>query len=584
VSAGRRRLRVAAGLTLVGLGILLLEGLLDGFDFPRELRYQLARRDVPGALRNAAVYAGVYGLCLAGLAVLLGHARRAVRLVGYALLVVSVTAELGFRSANGYGFTYHEASLLWGAPDFVGDALVFFVGSWSWPLLASLAGVVAFERLAVPRLARTRSLLLLLLPLAALVLNARLLEATNSKLYQTPLAYRVPLLAHYAWKFRTLYLGPRAEPELAPVAAPLAEHLVLVVDESVRGDLLGLNGAPYETTPRLETLGPGLFNYGIASAPSNLSASTNLVLQSGLRPDQIPDRELASLKGPNLFAYLARAGFDPWLIDAQIYSDRPTNFMTRYDLEGLAGHVQVRRQHAGLREWEMDFAALEQVVEIVSSHERSFVYLVKTGAHFPYEDKYPDALRLYRPTLGLGEARRAGPEVLNSYLNALRWTVDAFLAEAAARLEATGRRVLLVYTSDHGQSGLLPEELAGTPSFPHATPVDPPPTQAMVPLLLLAVGADVRAALASRYHPELRDRVSGFEIFPTLLVAAGYAEPEVAARHLPSLFDAGADRSHRVFVSGNLFGRGRSYDNRQVRRVSEAFLNPFELPGRGKAR
>jgi lipid A ethanolaminephosphotransferase len=581
MSAPGRRSRIAGSLALVALGLFVLDGLLDGFDFPRELRYQLARRDVPGALRNGALYAGVYGLCQAGLAVLLGHARRPLRLAGYSLLVVSATAELGFRNANGYGFGSHEASLLWAAPDFVGDALVFFVGSWWWPLLASLACAFAFERLVVPRLERPHSLALLLLPTAAFLAGARLLEVTHAKLYQTPLAFRVPLLAHYAWKVQTLYLGPRAEPALAPAAAPLADHLVLVVDESVRGDLLSLNGAPFETTPRLAALGPALFNYGIASAPSNLSESSNLVFQSGLRPDQIPDRELASLKGPSLFAYMARAGFDPFLIDAQIYSDRPTNFMTRYDLEALAGHLLVRRRRAGLREWEMDFAALDELVAIVASHERSFVYLVKTGAHFPYEDKYPDAARHYAPTLALGEARRGGPQALHSYLNALRWTVDAFLAEAAARLEATGRRALLVYTSDHGQSGLLPEEIEGAPGFPHATPVDPPRAQAAVPLLVLAIGAEVRPAMAARYHPGLRDRASGFEIFPTLLVAAGYREEEVAARHLPSLFDAQAPRGPRIFVSGNLFGRGHGYENRQVRRTSEVFLNPFELDARG---
>ena len=44
----------------------------------------------------------------------------------------------------------------------------------------------------------------------------------------------------------------------------------------------------------------------------------------------LADREL---RNANVFDYLARAGFRTALIDAQSYSRRPPNLMTRFDLE-----------------------------------------------------------------------------------------------------------------------------------------------------------------------------------------------------------------------------------------------------------
>ncbi|MEN8184616.1 MAG: sulfatase-like hydrolase/transferase, partial [Myxococcota bacterium] len=578
-SAASRPGAIAASLGMVFVLLFLAENLLDGFEFFRELGYQLTRRDVTTPRFNASVYAGAYLLGLAGLAVLYGHAWRGLRLVAYVLSVATLTTFLGFGAVNGYGFTYHEASLVWSETSFVGDALTFFLGSYWLPLVLAVSGAVLFERFVVPRLTTTRSLLLLLVPLVAVPVNAVLLQRTHSKVYQLPIPYRIPMLLHYAYRFRTLHLAPRDAPYLDVSGPPLADHIVMVVDESVRGDLLGLNGAPYDTTPRLAALSGAVFNYGVASALSNLSSTSNIMLQSGLRPDQVPDRELRSLKNPSLFAYMRHAGFAPYFIDGQIYSDKPTNFMTRYDLDELAGRFQVRREHPGLPEHQMDLAALERIAEIVESQPRSFVYLLKTGAHFPYEDKYPDEERVHRPTLPLGAVTPGRVETLNSYLNALRWAVDAFLMRTVERLEATGRNVLVVYTSDHGQSLLEPGP-DGQPfrGFPHATPLDPPVEQALVPLMLIAVGERVREALALRYLPELTDRVSSFEIFPTLLVAAGFDPGEVRARYHTSLFDPEARSEARFFVSGNLFEQGRPYQNQLVRRVSRAYRNPFEPP------
>jgi hypothetical protein len=124
----------------------------------------------------------------------------------------------------------------------------------------------------------------------------------------------------------------------------------------------------------------------------------------------------------------------------------------------------------------------------------------------------------------------------------------------------------VIYTADHGQSVLESLSPRGRlERAPHATLVDPPRTQALVPVVLLGLHPDVEAALRARYDPALRDRVSGFELFSTALVAMGYDETALRRFYPPSLFDRDADRGHRVFLSGSLFG------------LSDAFaLNPVD--------
>ena len=88
---------------------------------------------------------------------------------------------------------------------------------------------------------------------------------------------------------------------------------------------------------------------------------------------------------------------------------------------------------------------------------------------------------------------------------------------------------------------------------------------------------ELRRAVGTPGFRELVDRVTSFEIFPTLLVAAGYDSAELRARYHGSLFDRDADRDERFFVSGNLFERGSPYQNQLVRRVARAYRTRFEI-------
>jgi glucan phosphoethanolaminetransferase (alkaline phosphatase superfamily) len=533
-------------------------------------RFQLGRQDTAEPLRNTVFYLAAWAAAAFGLAVAWCH-RRAVRALAIVLSIAAACVQAALIAVNGVGFTHHEASLLLTEWDFLGDAVSFFLPRYAAAAAAAALGGALAVWLALRVGPRLRSWLWLLVPIAAGWAAHQVVDQTFGKVYQFPPPFRVVLLTAWAFEHRLPIYTEREAPYFGAKEPPLADHIVMIVDESISGHWLGVNGAPVETTPWLDTHPPGVFNYGIASAISNLSSSSNIVLQTGLGPDALPDRELRSLRGPNVFSYLAAAGFHTALIDAQTYSDSPPNLMTGFDLRRIDTVVRIREAARGLPEHAVDFEALPRIRQVIESHPRSFIYLVKTGAHLPYDDKSPPDERPFT------QPGSSGPQaVRESYWNAIRWTTDHFLRELAGQLEASGRDVLVVYTSDHGQ-WLADEHTADRRISPHATVLDPPAEQASVPLLLLAFGPRTRAALEARFSARLLDEASAYEIFPTVLQAAGFSREDTARRYPPSLFEPDVIRAPRTFVSGNIFGAnpGAYVLNRGV--GEDCFANPFDV-------
>lgn len=547
--------------------VFLAYGLLEGFPFFEMTLYQLSRRDLANPLFNATVFAVSYLVAIAGLTLLYVHASRFVRYPAYLITAATVATFVGFHRANGRGFGFHEASITLSAHEFIPDALRFFAWAYALPAVFALLLAVVFDRFWRSHLPRIRSWAVCLVPLAAFFMFFRITEATQAKVYHAPVPYRIPILLHRAYAHRMPHYSPRAEPRIAHRGVPIADHIVFLVDESIRGDLLGVNGSRYDTTPFLNTVADRIFNYGVISSVSNLSDSANIVLQSGLRLDQFPDTEWASLASPNVFSYMQKAGFRSFLVDAQIYSDTPQNFLTGFDLEALDGYFQIKRLEAGRQLFEMDSAVVPLLQRIVEENSRSFTYVVKLGAHFPYDEHYPETARFFEPSLE-GVFVMDREKTLNSYLNAVRWSVDGFMEQLFREFQDSPERILFVYTSDHGQSFMETRDATGAVERGgHGTTVDPPSTQAAVPLMLFTFNEEVRQRLKSLYDPSLVDRVSAFELFSTLLRGAGYKREDIHPQYHHSVFDRDADRGERAFISGNLFGYGDS-----------SRLNEYRLP------
>ena len=523
--------------------------------------FQAQRRDVDDPGFRALATAVTYGLSAVALAPVCLHTRRAVRYPACCIVMLAGTLGLGWRAVSGTGFGLHEANLIVRELEFAPDALRFFIGRYLWGAAAGIAAAGLLFRASELLAPRVRPGWVLALPVLAFLACSKLYQVTVFKVFEFPAPYRIPILLSHAGNDPLPYYGAREIPTLTPRNAPAAKHLILIVDESVSGDLLGINGGPAATTPYLASLEDRVSNLGVISAISNFSSGTNIVLQSGLRLDQLPDRDARSLRNPSLFAYMARAGFRTFYLDGQTYSD-PSNYLTDFDLAPLDGYVQVVRENVGVEGHEIDQAIASYLGQIVASNATSFSYVLKAGAHFEYELRYPESARVFRPTLDRGELMSLSfrgsdrERTLNSYLNALHWAVDGFWRSLLQQLEATGKDVLVLYTSDHGQSLLEVSPSTGRiEPLVHNTPRNPPAFQAMVPLFLVTAGDAPAKWLQTRFDRTLRDRLDQYAVFPTMLEAAGYDADEVRARYGPGIFDRGAASEPRRFLSGDLFGR-----------------------------
>lgn len=344
------------------------------------------------------------------------------------------------------------------------------------------------------------------------------------------------------------YVGPRLEPLFAPKTAPLAKHVIFIMDESVRGDLLGINGFAKETTPFLFKNKQLIQNYGIASSLSNSSSSSNYGVITGLKMEHIPDRIQHSRKAPLIFDYGLKAMEEVHLVWGQtsfaqqkqkfefnkikvadIYGDRPNLPVHQYDRE-----------------------VINQLDDITEKSTTQFIWVNKWGSHFDYDSTYPKEERAFTPTYTESAADDQAA-MLNSYYNSLRWGVDGFFAELIKRLE--GRDVILIYSSDHGQS-ILEKGIPGT----HNRVFNISSSQASVPLFALGFNTHTRDLLAKMYIKENFNKASAEQIFPSLLLLMGYAREDLKSYYANSLFEPLAPIV-RKFLSGDLWGFGPAISN-----------------------
>lgn len=498
------------------------------------LRYVLAER---GAV-VAVAWAGARLAGLGAVAWLLVCQRRAVATGTFLLATSAYVVDLAVRGINGDGLTPATLRLAAGEGGSYGGAALRVVGGnacvWALLGLGLMHVLWILVRDVLPfrsrRPGRPAGLLVLAVALSLLLPPPSLLPA-----FVQPLVALADVALHPQPE------PPRAAVIAAPAEPPRAMQIVLVVDESIRGDLLSLARPETRTTPWLEAHRTSFVDLGVTAATANCSATAHAALLTGLLPGDLPDTRGEIRRRPTLFEAATRAGLRTVLVDAQSSAASPTVALAADDLARLSASRIVRAERPALASAERD-GALAEIVVGETAGAPTFVYAIKRGAHYPYDDAVPPAHR----TRTTAEARALGFQAAEEaevarYLDALTYSVDGFLASLLPRLE--GRDVLLFYTSDHGES-LLEDGRTRT----HCSEGRAPPEQGRVPLLVWASGQ------AASHLTEIRAaRPSAFRLHPTLLRAFGFAPGA------PSLFDEGADV--RRFYSGDALGRSAAWWN-----------------------
>ena len=305
---------------------------------------------------------------------------------------------------------------------------------------------------------------------------------------------------------------------IPPISSvPPQANVVLIMDESIRGDHLSLNGYERPTTPFLDGLAHDgrLNNWGVAVSGTTCSVASAWVALTGLRTADLPDTTGRRFRRPTLWQYAKAMGFRTVFLDGSVtsrWNGRPDDYAKIDDWRTML----IDPNGVGRDPITIDQVIAEQLAQILSTGGGHFIWVWKQGAHTPYGSRFPPTATIFTPSLSsvrpTAEDRQA---LVNAYDNSIRWSVDEFF-RTLLRDPAFLDRTSLVYTSDHGQT-LEPTRAS------HCGTTEP---ESMVPLFAMGSGlanADVTFPAAHA------------NIFATLLDLMGVPETARTEHYAPSL-------------------------------------------------
>ncbi len=232
---------------------------------------------------------------------------------------------------------------------------------------------------------------------------------------------------------------PRIKPTKADLIAPKAKHIILVMDESIRGDMIDLN-SHLGTTPSLLTYPENsLLNFGMIASFSNCSDTSNLAARKLPRLNKEPSD--LYLDTTTIWKLAETAGFKPFIIDAQ-HNAQGHNFYTDEELKGVTNIPGSSLKNDG--------EVIEIIADIFAKNTTPvFIYAGLKGSHFPYQNTgFPTPFTPAMKNTNLADA--TAEEALNSYKNLVRANTDHFFIQLKQLLEQYPDTIVL-YTSDHGQ-------------------------------------------------------------------------------------------------------------------------------------
>lgn len=510
------------------------------FDIPRRLE----GRPIAYQLVFYANYIGLLLSCLIYLTV----KSRLIRIVFGLLFFISLSITFAMDIAHGNTFSKVEANILFTEIQFAGEAANAFFYQYLQGIslaliITALLAFIAFR--FMPRIDNVYALI----PIVFIAYSAKMNITSRSWHTLFPSVFNVPIVAADAYVSIPRF-GPRKAPFIKPENKGLYKHIIWIIDESVRGDLMSINNSPIPTTPFLESIKSNYYNYGIMSASSQYSYGSNMVFQSGLRLDQLPDSNLNFGTNPNIFQYSKQAGYKTYFIDGQNKEEIPTNGMTRYDFENIDHYIPIHKNHPDIKWPDVDSTIVKYIKSVLNSKANTFTYINKAGCHFAYNNFYPKNREVFKPSYRGGEAWTDPATLKNTYCNCINWSVDEFFRKVyPATLD---KDAIILYTSDHGVS-LLEQ---GRP-VQDTSPLNPLPVRATVPFLVFA----------SKDHPELfqfaennKNRLSHFSIFPSTLFLLGYNQNQVTQKYGEGFFTR-REKIRRTFFSGTIYDPQNFYLN-----------------------
>lgn len=374
-------------------------------------------------------------------------------------------------------------------------------------------------------------------PLAALVLmiTVRIGDDTAAMPQQF-----VPAAIGFVAGAKLMVHEPPRKAALArsPTRQAAARHIVLIVDESVGVDYISREPGSL-VTPFFAQARDMFVDFGVASSGSNCSANSNAIMRFGAGRNRLRETLSAS---PYFWEYAHKAGFRTVMIDAAASHIKNTsalqNFMTVDEKAMIDEFILIEEGPSPY----LDLKASERIADILSRTEPHFIFVNKNGAHFPYERNYPETGAPFRSTAKNSSNDDAYVSRVNSYKNAIHWSVDVFFKDLIGRSDISQAAIL--YTSDHGQN-------LKSGNLSSCSDKNADASEGRVPMLFLS-GIDTLRRRFARGAEININKTSHFAIFPTLIELFGYDREILGRNYGASLL--GKINAPQEFVSGDLFG------------------------------
>ncbi len=314
-------------------------------------------------------------------------------------------------------------------------------------------------------------------------------------------------------------------------------NVIVVIDESVMGDHLGLNGYSRETTPILDRLEREkiLQNWGIAAAASTGSRFTYSALITGLTPDDFPDKTDFKVNTfPTIFQYAKAMKYKTYFFEGQMNGlwsgvEDDNNY-----IDSFQGVLDVS-EHMSFETWELDNLIAKKIKNVIYSSTGNFIFVFKHGSHIPYGINFPLNEKVWAPSYETTNkfdipSSDLLPSVVNAYDNSIKYNLNSFFTNLIDDYSNMPNGSIIIYTGDHGQTLFV----NGRSSHGGNTK-----GEATVPLFIVG---KLESTVDTAY------KASHANIFPTVLDLINYPDELRDKRGFPSLFRAkSADSKPRYF-------------------------------------
>ncbi|WP_299875263.1 sulfatase-like hydrolase/transferase [uncultured Cocleimonas sp.] len=519
-----KQLNISVYILLILAGLSFLQSINSPFDFINEAKYLSQPYDLKGFMKSG-IYIGVYIASLIAVALAIFTRNKTVFIFLISLISVAYAIDLfiQFVGSNEKGLSIATFSLGMTEKTRANDMLLF-----KQQLIEAAAVIAGFVFFAI--LSRNvffkKFRVNTFLSLGIFIFMSAITLFVVLKIFSVVAqAFPAPIKAMAIAS--EYYLENKAEEPrvlsdaVIPTQNPEYKTIVWIIDESIGGQYLSVNGYEKDTTPYLKELeksaNNNFQNYGIVPSIANCSASTNLMLRIGLNSHQAGDFKENLKTLPTIFQYAKRAGYKTHLIDAQVAPGQLQNHLSVYDKSDIDNFVTFSRKHIPNTR---DQKVLESLTGILDNKDNTaaklnFIVVVKLGAHWPYPLSYPIDQEFFKPATRESYTAMIGVNkelILNAYYNSIRFSVDKFLKELTENRNLDDK--VIIYTADHGQTLFYNDDPLTHCHSGRKIPID----EFKVPLMVFANGA------RESFKKPIEKISAQEQMFPTTLRLMGFPE------------------------------------------------------------